>query len=212
MPTVRFSRYVWDVKLGRDLGPGPNTYAAANVRVGDIGLHLRVDRAGDRWRCAEVSTRRSMGHGTYTFDVEGPIDRLDPNVVLGLFTYRSDLSELDIEYSRWGWERAKGGQFACQPFATKGNRFRFAVRLDGSLSRNSIDWRPHQVTYSSVEIAEDGSVVRPIALRVYTGDDIPKASTEHCHVNLWLYRGEPPTDGETVTITVRRFRFTPFPR
>jgi hypothetical protein len=207
---VRFAGRAWEIKSGSRIGPGPNEWAAENVRLDDLGLHLRLDRAGGRWRCAEVRTRRSLGYGDYTWEVEARLDRFDPSVVLGLFTYRNDLSELDIEFARWGWDQAKAGQFVCQPAGVRGNRFRFAVRLRGPLTRHTIAWRSHQVTFSSFEVDESGGIVRPLAHWVYTGEDVPKAGTERAHTNLWLFRGEPPADGLPVEVVVRTFRFRPF--
>ena len=107
--TVQFSGYVWDVRQAGTGGPGPNCWDPKSVQVDASGrLHLRLTRRDGQWRCAEVSTQKSFGFGRYEFDIVGPLDKFDPNVVLGLFDYPNPgqgpdgTNEIDIEYSRWG--------------------------------------------------------------------------------------------------------------
>lgn len=71
----------------------------------------------DRWRdaralagaprqAAEVILSESLGYGTYSFTVSSPIGDLDPNVVLGLFTWSDDPAyhhrEIDVANSPAG--------------------------------------------------------------------------------------------------------------
>jgi len=86
--TIRFVGYEWIVKSGTHEGPGPNDWNENNVWVDQNGyLHLKLTQQGDRWYCAEVLTKDRLGFGRYQFWVVGRLDRLDPNVVLGLFNY-----------------------------------------------------------------------------------------------------------------------------
>jgi len=86
--TIRFSGYDWKVKSGTHEGPGPNNWSENNVWVDQDGyLHLKLTKQGERWYCAEVLTKDRLGFGRYQFWVVGRVDRLDPNVVLGLFNY-----------------------------------------------------------------------------------------------------------------------------
>ena len=63
------------------------------------------------------------------FEVQGPIGDLDPNVVLGLFTWSDDPAydhrELDIELARWGNPLAPNGQFRLQPNTESVRGFNF---------------------------------------------------------------------------------------
>jgi hypothetical protein len=65
----------------------------ANVDVDDKGwLHLKLtsvtNATGSTERhCTELSTQQRLGFGGCQFQVIGRIDRLDRNVVLGLFKY-----------------------------------------------------------------------------------------------------------------------------
>src|SRR4051812_19512341 len=116
---LAFSGYSWVVKASSGkVGPGPNYFSSSanNVWVDNLGrLHLRITKQGSRWFCAEVVSQASFGYGTYRWYLDSPVDNLDPNVVLGLFTW-SDLPdyanrEIDIEFSRWGAARNLNAQF-----------------------------------------------------------------------------------------------------
>src|SRR6185503_3577849 len=87
---VTWSGGQWQVKTSNaSVGPGPNIFSKANVGVDPGGfLHLRIAKdAQGRWTTAEVIGPSSLGYGTYTFTIATPLDALDPNVVLGLFTW-----------------------------------------------------------------------------------------------------------------------------
>src|SRR5262245_50346401 len=86
--TIAFAGYNWTVKSAVDVGPGPNSWDENNVWVDNNGdLHLALTNHGGRWYCSQVSMVGRLGFGSYQFWVIGPIDKLDPNVVFGLFNY-----------------------------------------------------------------------------------------------------------------------------
>jgi hypothetical protein len=108
--TIQFSGYEWIVRdHGSDLsGPGPNLWDGSNVWVDESGdLHLKLTHTEDGWHSAEVTMTQRLGFGRYQFQVIGPIDQLDPNVVLGLFNYPTEevgpdgTNEIDIEFAHW---------------------------------------------------------------------------------------------------------------
>ena len=112
--TIRFSGYNWKVKSGSHEGPGPNNWDENNVWVDQGGyLHLKLSKQGDRWYCSEVSTEDRLGFGRYQFWVVGRVDRLDPNVVFGLFNYPTPevgpdgTNAIDIEFAKWGKPRLR---------------------------------------------------------------------------------------------------------
>lgn len=70
-------------------------------------LHLKLQYSEiSGWSCAELYTEEKFGFGTYRWFVDGAIDKFDPNVVLGLFTYggcgKDSIDEIDIEMAIWG--------------------------------------------------------------------------------------------------------------
>ncbi len=107
--TLTFSGYTWTIKKSgaHRVGPGPNYFSKKNAWVDSSGrLHLAITKVGRHWAVGEVVNTRSLGYGTYTWVLASRVDNLDPNMVLGLFTYDSNPAynnrEIDIEASRSG--------------------------------------------------------------------------------------------------------------
>ena len=209
--TVQFAGYTWQVKSSADVvGPGPNRFSdsAANVWVDSLGrLHLKLTRSKGRWHCAEVVNTQSLGRGRYTFELDSRVDALDPNAVLGLFTWSDDPAyanrEMDIEFSRWGNAAdPTNGQYVVQPYDGSGNLERITQRAEPS-STLSFDWQPDAVTFAASSAAPSAWT--------YSGADVPPPGSEHVRMNLWLYRGTPPANGKSVEVVVKRFTFTPAP-
>lgn len=207
--TIEFSGYTWQVKSSAGaVGPGPNVFSDSTSGVwvdGSGRLHLKITYSKGRWRCAEVINTQSLGLGRYTFELDSRVDGLDPNVVLGLFTWSDDPAyanrELDIEFSRWGNAAdPTNGQYVVQPYDGAGHLLRVTQAAVAS-STHSFDWEPGSVAFA-------GSAAAPSAW-TYAGADVPPPGSEHARMNLWLFRGAPPTDGRAVEVVVKRFSFTP---
>jgi hypothetical protein len=218
-PTLDFAGYTWSVKttLPERGGPGPNYFSASesNVRVDAQGrLHLRIEKRRGVWYTAEVWLDQSLGHGEYSFLLEGDVDLIDENAVLGLFTWddapAENHREIDIELSRWGDAGKENSQFVVQPFDTAGNLHRFPSDLNGADSRYRFDWQASQIDF----LAQTGQADAPAPGAIleswsYTGADIPSPGAERAHLNLWLYQGKAPSDREAVEVIVDEFRFVP---
>jgi len=205
---VEFAGYTWQVKASAGaVDPGPNHFIDSpdNVWVDDRGrLHLAITDSEDRWNCAEVITTQSLGSGRYTFELDSDVSDLDPNVVLGLFTWSDDPAynhrEMDIEFSRWANAGdPTNGQYVVQPYDRIGNLQRI-VQPPVASSAHSFDWQPDALTFRS-------STAMPSSW-TYAGADRPQPGSEHVRINLWLYRGAPPTNGPSVEIIVKSFIFT----
>jgi len=208
--TIEFSGYTWEVKssTGR-VGPGPNYFSDSldNVWVDNSGrLHLKLAPSHRRWYSTEVINTQSLGRGRYSFDLDSPVNAVDPNVVLGLFTWSDHPAynhrEIDIEFSRWGNSAdPTDGQYVVQPYDHPGNLQRIAAS-GASSSTQSFDWQRNAVTFASSATP---------SVWTYSGPDVPQPGSEQARINLWLYRGAPPTNGKTVEVVVSRFSFTPGP-
>ncbi len=208
--TVDFAGYTWTVKAGLDLGPGPNDWSGSenNVWLDDDGLHLAITQTGANWYCAEVYLTEALGFGRYTFRLKGAVDHLDPMVIAAPFLYRDDVNELDIEFARWGdAEDETNAQYVVQPYFRDGHLMRYAFDLGGEeVSTHVIDWTPERVVFTSAPgLDPDG----PEAYS-WTFDDvsaIPGEEGMDVHLNLWLYQGEAPSDGQGVEIVMTDFNF-----
>ena len=224
--TCEFSGYTWQLRRSNGLeGPGPNRFLDNRRTIWmdeDGNLHLKVWERLGAWFSAEVFLTESLGYGTYTFETIGELDKMDPPVILGLFTYDHDVAydhrEIDIEYGLFGAASGPNAQFVLQPFDKRGNRLQFTADLDGPYLTHSFQWTPDEIIFASYhghradELAagdllaiDDGFV---LARWTFDGD-VPPPGEEKVHINLWLYQSAPPSRDHEVVI--RSFTFTPLP-
>ncbi len=208
---VTWSGETWQIKTSRSLvGPGPNLFEAANVSVDPQGrLHLRIVRNGaGAWTSAEIIGPRTYGYGTYTFTLASNVGALDPNVVLGLFTWsdraRFAHREIDIELARWGNAAdATNAQYVIQPHDGAGHLARFTQpAMDHSV--HQFTWGPGRIDWQGT-----GGTGSPIASYSYAGSDVPPSGDERVRLNLWLFQGAAPIDGQPVEVIIESFAFTP---
>ena len=209
---VDFGGQRWEVRDsgGARQGPGPNVFSPdpRDVWVDAKGLHLRIANRGGAWTSSQVVLERPLGCGTYRFTVDGPVDRLDPQAVLGLFTWDDDEAdahrELDVEISRWEDPLRSNAQFVVQPYDALGNLVRFELP-PLARSVHQFEWLPESAAFSSRTAG--GRI-----LAEYTfARGVPRPGKERAMINLWLIDGKPPRDGRPVEVVVRDFRFVPVP-
>jgi YVTN family beta-propeller protein len=217
---IEFSGYTWKVKASETpAGPGPNYFSdrGEDVWVDEDGrLHLRIVQRDGRWYCTEVFTEAPLGYGKYVFHIASRVDQLDKNIVLGLFTWddtapEHNYREIDIEFARWGQAANDNAQYVVQPWHHAGNMHRFNMELRGDDSTHGFDWHADRIFFQSLHGRQPfpGSEEDEIASWTYTGDDIPPAGEGNARINLWLFEGNPPSDGEAVEVIIEAFEFVP---
>lgn len=211
---IHFSGYDWRVGNSNDTiqGPGPNYFSDSkdNVWLDDSGnLHLKITHRNGRWNCAKISLMESHGYGTYIFHVASRVDGFDKNVVGGLFTYANDSSEIDIEFSKWAKDTTEDSQFVIQPGWHPGNHHRYYLDQTGEASTHWFNWQPDSVVFASYQgnAGDNPPADQLMTQWTYTGVDNPKPGKEAAKINLWLYRGNPPTDGKEVEMVLSGFEF-----
>jgi hypothetical protein len=220
--TIRFSGYDWTVRSAGRGGPGPNEWDESNAWVDDRGsLHLKLAPRDEKWYCSEVSTAERLGFGRYQFWIEGRVDTLDLNVVLGLFNYptrdvgRGGTREIDIEFAKWGLPKAPIGNYTVWPTerTLKSTSSTFPITLDGELSTQRFTWSPTTVFFQSLLGHRDDDAQQVASWRYEPADPARRISQQAMpvHINLWCFEGRPPTDGRPVEVVVRAFTFTPLP-
>lgn len=207
---INFSGYEWIVRTSKDKkeGPGPNLFSDSeeNVWIDDEGrLHLKIVQRNGYWYCAGVTLKHSQGHKKYVFYLASRVDQLDKNVVGGLFTYKNDEEEIDIEFSRWSDAGQQNSQFAIQPTVNVGNKFRYETALKSNKSTHFFDWKVSQIQFGSYQ----GHTLTPSAEDIiqkwtYTGDDIPPLNDERLKMNLWLFKGQSPSNGQPSEMIIER--------
>lgn len=217
--TIEFSGRLWDVKSsGSELmGPGPNYFGNTSDDVwvdanGD--LHLNISYRNGRWYSSEIISQEVLGYGTYTFTLGSRVDQLDPNIVVGLFTWDTfapeyAYREIDIEFSRWGDPDYFNSSYTVQPYTTAGNTYPWETTLAGPDSTHSFTWAHDRVDFASYQGDPAGETIQEW---VYQGSDIPpEGSPEagaNARINFWLFGGA-PSDGQEAELIVKSFEFTP---
>lgn len=220
-PIIDFSGYRWMV---RDYagGPGPNEWSADNVRLEPDGLHLTIAQSPEGiWHCAEVLMTAPLGFGTYSFEVEGDVDGLDPNIVLGLFNYPGSAeigpdgtNEIDIEFARWGNPaRPAPLNWTVYPAGLGPEPGHSDARFEpkSTVTTHRFVWSRRSVAYSSFD-AKASSPDKPVAQWTYEPADpitqIPQQPLV-VHLNFWLLDGKPPASGKPAEIVIKSFLFMP---
>lgn len=218
--SVQFSGYTWNVRNTGSAteGPGPNIFNGSNAWVDSNGwLHLKISKntSTGKWNCAEIYNTQNFGYGTYQWQVEGAIGSFDKNIVLGLFNYSGNnaFDEMDIEIARWGNSSWPNLNYTVWPATgTSGqSTWSYTQFFTSTGSTNTT----HRFTRNS------SSVVFK-SMNGFTNDDTNLFASATCssptwsvstlgmpvHMNLWLYSGLAPSDGNEVEIIIRNFKFT----
>ncbi len=212
---LSFSGYQWAVKSSNGrVGPGPNYFSSATTAVwvdANDRLHLTITKgARNRWYATEVISRDSFGYGTYSWTIASRVDALDKQVVLGLFTW-NDLPdyahrEIDYEWAKWGNDAdSTNAQVVVQPYDAPGHLERF-TQPPAADTTHRFTWEPGRVDFRSSHA--NGT---PYFSWTYAGTDVPVPGGENARMNLWLFRGIAPSDGQAVEIVISDFTHTPLP-
>jgi len=209
--TISFSGYEWIVRQTQNDRHGMNDYDARNVWVDADGhLHMLLTERDGRWTGAEVRGARSLGYGTYAFDV-GDTSRLDPSAALSMYTFDrlgsdQNFRELTIDVSRWGEPGNMDGQFVVQPETVPANVFRFAIP-SGPVT-HSFRWEPGRVSFRTVRGSGTAHGDTAIAERLFTAR-VPTAGAETPHLTLLYDRSAARPPSKAVEVVVAKFTFLP---
>lgn len=168
------------------------------------------------WTCAELYTSVTFGFGTFRWFVEGAIDTLDPNVVLGLFTYGGvdGINEIDIEAAKWGQTASTASNLfytvypstlSAQPVSSGKH-----ITLQGTYTTHQFTWTSSYVAFRS-QYGFTNSSTQNIFDSYQTPKSfksvVPQMSAP-LHMNLWLFQGQPPINGQEVEIIIHGFTYT----
>jgi hypothetical protein len=219
--TITFAGHEWGVKYGDQLGPGPNYFSDSqdSLWVDEKGyLHMTVIQREGKWFCTEVINSRSLGYGSYVFTLQTRVDRLDENIILGMFTWDTDAPEynyreIDFEFGKWQKAENENSQFVIQPWTNEGNTHRYDILYEGTTETTThvMNWQPDGIHFQSYYggYSENPPAQNKIHSWTYTGRDNPPPGGENIRINLWLVWGEIPTDGKDLEIIIEDFKFIP---
>jgi hypothetical protein len=217
---LEFGGYTWTIRSGRG-GPGPNAWDENNVWLdSSTNLHLKISCHDGKWSCAEVTMRKCLGFGRYEFQIAGGIDRLDDNVVLGLFNYPTgDIGpdathEIDIEFARWGQAKNPIGNYTVWPVEKSlrqvSKSFPFTL-TGGDKTTHRFIWSSQGVQFSSQHGHRDDER-EAFGEWLYSPEDASQRVSQRpmpVHINLWLFKGLPPKNGQEIEVAIHAFQFVP---
>jgi hypothetical protein len=208
--TFHWSGLDWWVK-SLFWGPGPNyfTNSTDNIFVdAQNRLHLRITHVNGTWYCSEIVTHRTLGLGSYSFYLDTPVDPLDPNITLGLFTWSNAADfthrEIDVEGGRWGNPGDfNNTQFVVQPFDQPNHLVRYRVPPSATNSMHSYNWQSNSIAFTAV------TGTTTIASSTYTSASgtVPPSCDENLRINLWLNDPSGPLNGQEAEVIVNKLVF-----
>lgn len=214
---LNFANYEWLVKrCDFKKGPGPNYFSdkSEDVWIDQDGLHLTIKYYDEKWFCTEVILQEHLGYGTYVFYTNSRVDIIDPNMVLGFFTWDGGASapfrEMDFEFSRWEHPENSNAQFVIQPYYVDGNieRYNCVLTDEDCALTNIMDWQEDAVyfaTYRGHHALDALPEDKLVHSWKYTGANIPTPGNEEIRMNLWLIGGNPPQNAQGEEALVSNF-------
>jgi hypothetical protein len=209
--TISFSGYEWAISDGPIFRAGSrNFFDPANVWTDANGaLHLRISGSPGRWTTAEVKLTRSLGYGTYRFQVRD-ISHLEPSAVLTLVSWdgvgtEQNRRELDVELSRWGYINNDNAHYVVQPYYIPANIVRF--RIPAGVFTHSFHWEPGQVTFSSA--AGSGIAGTPLLKQHVFSSGVPASGNESVRISLYVFdKGQVPLKNGN-EVVIERLEYLP---
>jgi hypothetical protein len=210
--TLNFSGYEWTTNTGPIFRAGSrNFFDPANVWTDERGaLHLRISGSPGKWAGAEVKLTRSLGYGTYRFQVRDA-SHLEPSAVLALVTWdgvgtESTRRELDVELGRWGDPDNTNVNYVVQPYYVPANILAF--RVPPGAYTHSFRWESGKVTFSTVAGSGNSVGGRVINRHVFTSG-VPSPGAESVRIGLYVFhKGKIPLKNENEVI-IDKFEYLP---
>jgi hypothetical protein len=209
---LNFSGYEWTSSAGPIFHAGSrNFFDPANVWTDERGaLHLRISGSPGKWNVAELKLTRSLGYGTYSFQVRD-VSHLEPSALLTLITWdgvgtESTRRELDVELGRWGHLENTNVNYVVQPYYVPANFVAF--RVPPGAYTHSFRWEPGQVTFSTVAGSGNTGGGRVINRHVFTSG-VPSPGGESVRIALYVFhQGQIPLKNENEVI-IDKFEYLP---
>jgi len=199
----------------------------ANISVDANGyLHLRIINREGTFTASELFTTQKLGFGTYQWQIEGRVDRMDKVAVLGLFNYGAQAgigvdgeNEIDIEFSQWN-DTCHGCNADFTFYPATGNKSlgpmedNFTYDPSGStLTTARFEWTSTRIVGTIM------SGLQPIGATANVRQTLTFAPPDYTAripqvplplaMNFWCFRATPGSDQEVI---IRNFEFAPAAR
>jgi hypothetical protein len=210
--TVKFSGYDWITNAGPVFHAGSRNYFdPANAWTDERGaLHLHISGSPGKWAGAELKLTRSLGYGTYSFQVRDT-SHLEPSALLTLITWdgvgtESTRRELDIELGRWGNPDNTNVNYVVQPYYIPANIVAF--RAPPGACTYSFRWEPGQVTFSTAVGLRNTGDDRVINRHVFSSG-VPSPDGQSVRIALYVFhQGRIPLKNEN-EVVIDNFEYLP---
>jgi|SRR5579862_9681170 len=208
---LNFSGYEWTTSAGPIFRAGSrNFFDPANVWTDERGaLHLRISGSPGKWAAAEVKLTRSLGFGTYKFQLRD-VSHLEPSALLTLVTWdgigtESTRRELDVELGRWGYPEGTNTNYVVQPYYVPANFVSF--RVPPGAYTHSFRWERGQVMFSTV--AGSGNIADRVVNRHVFASGVPSPEGKSVRISLYVFhQGKIPLKNENEVI-IDKFEYLP---
>jgi len=208
---LNFSGYEWTTSTGPIFRAGSrNFFDPANVWTDKGGaLHLRISGSPGEWAAAEVKLTRSLGYGTYRFQLRD-VSHLEPSAILTLITWdgvgsESTRRKLDVELGRWGYLENTNVNYVIQPYYVPANFVAF--RVPPGAYTHSFRWEPGQVIFSTV--AGSGNTGDRVINQHVFVSGVPLPEGESVRIGLYVFhQGKIPLKNEN-EVRIDKFEYLP---
>jgi hypothetical protein len=190
----------WYLTSGKS-DPGDNYWNNTGAWIDNQNrLHLTIVQDKGIWKCTELSSQKDYLYGTFTWTVASPVYTFDKNCVMGLFVYKDDNHELDIETTKWSNAYGNNLWYTVQPSKIEGNTHGYLVpsSIKGTNTIYRIEWKPKYVRFTSMQA--NGEI---IADYNYTNSNKIPQNPERVIMNLWLM--DPPSNGKNIELIISDF-------
>lgn len=178
-------------------------------------LHLVVrDLGGGVWCQAGVIAHSFARYGAHTFSVDTRLDTLDPGLVFGMFAYRNDRSEIDIEVTRAMMPPSQDPQIwnvvhGCLPEQNNPAPY----TMSSALSTHRFEWLPTgpdcagSLDFDSWQgHCADPPCEGVLSSWPYTDANVPcEEENLRPQLNLWLYDGAVPTGSDPLEVVISAY-------
>jgi len=196
----------------------------ANVSVDAQGyLHLRIVNRDGAYTASEIFSTEKLSFGTYQWQIEGAVDKMDKVSVLGLFNYGAQAgigtdgeNEIDIEFSRWN-DTCHGCNADFTFYPATGNKAlgpmedNFTYDAQGStLTTARFEWSSRRIVGTIMGgLQPMGATANVLQTLTFAPPDytarIPQVPLPLA-MNFWCFRATPQSDQEAI---IRNFEFVP---
>jgi hypothetical protein len=121
--------------------------------------------------------------------------------------------EIDIEFARWSQATNPIGNYVVWPVekSLKQLSKSFPFTLETIETTHRFTWSSRSIVFQSLNGQRDDDE-NEFSRWVHQPEEVSKRISQEpmpVHINLWLFKGFPPKNGQEVEVVVSGFSFTP---